>query len=479
MKQRIEVQKNSDGRIQNGTVYQGTRKKLTFQNEWDQDGFLAARTIEALPANMPSTTELLRMIDQEFIEKIRQIDYIDEIKNIARIDSVKVLPSNSYGFFHGYGYRHWNPVSRPTNDVYDVVATPDGLYYVASDRDLYQSPQKKELVTYDRLLGTRKAAIDIGNDCSLDLRDDGKEVVYYNAKSGYVEAATVPDLVVTKLFNPSFTAGSNSVVKYDPTNVKQLFVQEVGNNNLDSKIWTRQGVLVDTISEAATEYAIAGCLEPENWVIACQTSSQPQQHNLKWYRRDTDALVGLIPNRPDTAINMHVRTPFLTVCGDKGPPLVTEFGGVPFNTFRMSSNCLYPILAENSFVGTYYFSIFEVPMTTATPSTVTQSLTRLDFVVGANASFDLSFLRGLNITILSDKAAASLAKRTPMNAAGAYQVGYARVYAEPSPIYATVQTVTPAGTDRVWTFTIDWSVWQNIQFNNGANQANVTVLAAF
>lgn len=374
--------------------------------------------------------------------------------------------------FKAYGYRHHAP-SRPCNDVYDVVATKD--YYIANDRDLYASPQVKELVTYGRYNGERIAAKEIGNDCSLDINDEGSKVIYYNAVSGYIEEADIPNLDnVKQLFSPGWPAGSNSIVKYIP-NETDILIAAKGGTVVQKR--SRTGTVVDSIT--TTNTVVAAAMEPDNWLIA--TYEGAGRATLRYYKRTDKSALGIIDKLYDGFLNIHVKIPFVTLCSDKGPAIVTEFGGVPFNIYYLNTNSLYPILEENMLVGTYYFSIFELPLLIAQQPILTQCYIKrvLDGAPGSDnpkipvgGSWDISFLRGMHLTVKSDQPL-QIELREPVPVE---PYGYSRIYTSPTPEYITLDVIT----DTVARINVDVKTWLNVNLTNvGSTDATVKIVGGY
>jgi hypothetical protein len=384
---------------------------------------------------------------------------------------VRLILKRAYSLFQSYGYKHWIP-TRPCNDVYDVVATED--YYIANDRDLYTGV--RELVVYDRLTGERISSINIGCDCSIDIDDDGRKVIYYNANTGYIEERNIPNLDgLVQLFKPGWPAGSNGIVKYIPGS-DDILIAAKGGTVVQQR--SRTGTVVDSIT--TTEYVVAASMEPENWLIA--TYSGAGRDTLHYYRRSDKVEVGRIPNLYDGFLNIHVKVPFVTFCSDKGPAFMTEYGGVPFNVFYLNTNSLYPILKENLLVGTYYFSIFEIPMTPLSPPVVTQCYLQRSLTgaagsdnprIPAGSSWDISFLRGLHIFITSDQPL-EVEVRAPVPVE---VYGYSRVYTSPTPEYVVLDKVVGCQV------AVDMDVppiWGNLNIKNvGVADANVKLVGGY
>jgi hypothetical protein len=161
---------------------------------------------------------------------------------------------------------------------------------------------------------------------------------------------------------------------------------------------------------------------------------------------------------------------------------MTEFGGVPVNVFYLNTNCLYPILDENILVGTYYFSIFEVPMTPGVPPVVTQCYIERELTgaadsdnpkLPAGSSWDISFLRGLHIVITSDQPL-EVELRVPVPVE---PYGYSRVYTSPTPEYVVVEKVVGQQ------ITLDMDVppiWGNVNIKNiGTGDATIKIVGGY
>lgn len=388
------------------------------------------------------------------------VQFIDPAVTLAKV------PAVAGRFFKAYGYRHWIN-TRPCNDVYDVVATE--RYYIASDRDFYASPTVKELVVYDRQTGNRISSLNIGCDCSLDITDDGSKVLYYNANSGYIEEANIPNLDgVTRLFNPAWGV-ADAIVKYIPAST-DILIAKRGGTVVEQR--TRTGTVVDSIT--TTETVVCAAMEPDNWIIS--TSSGADRQTLHYYRRSDKTEIGVIPNAYTGFLNIHVKIPFVTFSSDKVQSLVTEFGGVPFSVYNISTNCLYPILSENIFVGTYYFSIFEIPFTHIPKLRAMLFKCTLDGStsdkpkIPVGGSWDISFFKGIEVTILSDQPLEiTLREPIPQD-----PFGYARVYTSPTPEYANVDVRSGVTVARI---TMDTKVWGNIKLKNlGSADATVKIV---
>jgi hypothetical protein len=361
--------------------------------------------------------------------------------------------------------------TRPCNDVYDVVATED--YYIASDRDLYPTPQVKELVTYSRKTGERIASVNIGCDCSIDIDDDGTKVIYYNANTGYIEERNIPNLDgLVQLFKPGWPAGYNGIVKYIPGS-DDILIAAKGGTVVQQR--SRTGAVVDSIT--TTEYVVAAAMEPENWLIA--TYSGAGRDTLHYFSRRDKSEVGVVPKVYDGFLNIHVKIPFVSFCSDKGPAFITEFGGVPFNVYQINSNTLYPILKENVLVGTYNFSIFEIPLIYGVTFERAQCYFERALTGGSDnpkipvgSEWDISFLRGLHVTVTSDQPL-EIEVREPVPVE---PYGYSRVYTSPTPEYIVVDKVVATQA----TVHFNSKIWGNLKLKNiGTGDATVKLVGGY
>ena len=104
MKNRIEISKNSDGRVEEGKIFFGSRTELAFTNEWDDEGFIRAINFSGQKKNLPTSTELYWLMNEKFIENIRRINTIDEIINIQKIDEVHVANATVQNIVEGFNY---------------------------------------------------------------------------------------------------------------------------------------------------------------------------------------------------------------------------------------------------------------------------------------------------------------------------------------------------------------------------------------
>ena len=104
MKNRIEISKNADGRVEEGKILFGARAELAFNNEWDDEGFLRAINFSGQKKNLPSPTELYWLMNEKFVEQIRKIDLIKEIELIQRIDEVHVASASLQNVVQGFNF---------------------------------------------------------------------------------------------------------------------------------------------------------------------------------------------------------------------------------------------------------------------------------------------------------------------------------------------------------------------------------------
>ena len=381
--------------------------------------------------------------------------YDPETKKVGYAADPRIRPT--YQIFKAYGYRHWIS-TRPCNDVYDVVATKD--YYIANDRDLYAGV--KQIVVYNRRTGERINEIDIGCDCSFDITDDGSKIIYYNANTGYVEEATIPDLTVTQLFDPGW-GSVNAIVKYIPGENNIMIAQKGGTS---VEIRSRDGTLVDSLTGFTSVQSAA--IEPENWIVV--DGMETDKSTIRIFRRSDKTEIGRLPNLPATLINIHVRVPFTTYGHDKIGCFVTEYGGVPFAVYPIASNSLYPILEYNVFVGTYYFSIFEIPYEMPTIPRFSNMLYKYEFTLASGSEWDISFLRGTKVLIYSDQIV-QVSVRAPIPES---PYGYARYYTSVTPNYIPISS--SSGT--IFSISIDFGVWGNIKIKNtSSSDANIKIVA--
>lgn len=87
LKNRIEISKNVDGRIEEGQIFFGERKILHFSNDWDDEGFLRTIKFDGQKKDLPTATELYWLMNEKFIESIGKIGVIKSIEEISKIGS--------------------------------------------------------------------------------------------------------------------------------------------------------------------------------------------------------------------------------------------------------------------------------------------------------------------------------------------------------------------------------------------------------
>lgn len=357
---------------------------------------------------------------------------------------------------HSWGYRDIYS-SRNTNDVYDVCSSQ--LYYVANDRDLYATI--KEVVTYNRPQGNRVAEATIGCDCSLDMSDDGTKVLYYDATGSLFKEAPVPSLTpVSTLFGTTWT---NAIVKYDPANPStQILIGQIGGTvvSVFDRVGTCHGSITGFLS------LNSACLEKEDWVVADRVATGPARNTIYWYQRSTGTLLGIIPNiiNADAGLNIHNKTPFTTIGNDQVNGWMVEQGGVPARLIPYNSGSYYPILGDNSIAGTYFYSIYEIPMwgeyDDANPPM--QPSYYEQFTLGTIATLDFSVPAREKVLLNSTGAiTANIRIPVPVNVAN-----YARIFTT-SPARYVVRN-TQVGQVFEIDVTQAEGMWGNIQLINSA-----------
>lgn len=140
LKSSIENTKNSSGRIESGTINAAGRK-LKFTNSWDDAGHLAAITFDGKKQDLPTPTELMQIMDEKFIERIRLIDLIDQItlietiatiNKIAVIESITSLPNITVLGSEGCAFEQTAPVAgayfSPTGHEASTWIDPDDAF---------------------------------------------------------------------------------------------------------------------------------------------------------------------------------------------------------------------------------------------------------------------------------------------------------------------------------------------------------------
>jgi hypothetical protein len=71
MKTRIEVQKNSLNEVAAGTIYEGTRRKVTFSQEFDDNGWLRAIQWDGKFDDLPTVSQMYAAFNGKYIEQVK------------------------------------------------------------------------------------------------------------------------------------------------------------------------------------------------------------------------------------------------------------------------------------------------------------------------------------------------------------------------------------------------------------------------
>lgn len=90
MKGSIEIRKNSAGRVESGTIKAG-QKRLSFANQWDDDGFLRSIVFDGKQADLPTAQEMYWFLNEKYIERIRRINRLDLIDLISEITRIVLI----------------------------------------------------------------------------------------------------------------------------------------------------------------------------------------------------------------------------------------------------------------------------------------------------------------------------------------------------------------------------------------------------
>lgn len=164
MRNRIEVSKNTDGRIEEGQILFGERKLLRFSNEWDDEGFLRSIRFEGQKSNLPTATELYWLMGEKFIERIRKIDLIDLIDRIALIDSITNIGTLANLTTVGTVNAITNIANIASLDLIDRITLIDGITNITNLASL-------DLIDRITLIDAITTISNITNIASLDLID--------------------------------------------------------------------------------------------------------------------------------------------------------------------------------------------------------------------------------------------------------------------------------------------------------------------